>query len=683
MDNDSSGAGQEVAQPPLYYSVAALFSMPFLDDDLESLFWHNPNFGYQAPGTVPDNKNWLIHTDREHFPWRGAVLALHVARLTSLLFGGITVVASWGLGREAFGTQHGALLTAALVAFQPQFVFMSSVVSNDSAAAALSTLALWLTVRTFRRGLTYQRALIIGAVVGLSTLTKTSTLLLIPLIGAALLWTVLQERCIWSQGIARLSLYINTVFLVGSWWYLRNYTLYGDLLGISSHINTPWRHPEPVSLVELLPEFPLLVRSFWGAYGWGHIFWPDVIYVILTLMSFLLTLRALRTTLRPARTSKNTRLALILAASWFGLIFGALLRWMQLVGAPHGRLLFPALSAWALVVAAGARKTRGVWIGRGFLLILVILTTLAPGTRLWTTFAPPRLLSADKVWNDVAPVNFTYGDRVRLLGVDTEPAHPSPGDTLTVTACWEALQPMTKDYLIYVQLLGKGNRRVGERHTYPGLGKYPTSLWNVDRVFCDQYRLSIASWTPTPEQYDLLIGLYHQNPNASLPVENADQTRISPPSVGKISIVPRKPIDVQPSYPVHYELGDNIQLIGYDKSSQIQSNQPFTITLYWKAKAPIATDYKVFVHVLNTTDEVITQHDGRPRSGYYPTSAWYAGDVVPDKHTLAMPNLNADQGLRVGVGMYNSASLERLPVTDATGHRLADDIIPLFVVGSE
>ena len=47
------------------------------DDDLPDLFWHNPQFGHQAGGTVNDNKNMLIHTDRERFPWSGAVLAVH------------------------------------------------------------------------------------------------------------------------------------------------------------------------------------------------------------------------------------------------------------------------------------------------------------------------------------------------------------------------------------------------------------------------------------------------------------------------------------------------------------------------------------------------------------------------------------------------------------------------------
>ncbi|MDF1514742.1 MAG: hypothetical protein P1S60_13115, partial [Anaerolineae bacterium] len=96
MDNDDSGANQEVAQPPLYYLLAAVVSRPFPDDDLHDLFWGNPGFGYQATGTAADNKNMLIHTARESWPWTGAVAAVHAARLTSLFFGLWTLLAAWG-----------------------------------------------------------------------------------------------------------------------------------------------------------------------------------------------------------------------------------------------------------------------------------------------------------------------------------------------------------------------------------------------------------------------------------------------------------------------------------------------------------------------------------------------------------------------------------------------------------
>ena len=150
LDSDESGAYQEVAQPPLYYGVAAAISRSFRDDDLATLLRHNPGFGYQAPGTSADNKNMLIHLPYT-WAWTGAAGAIHATRLASWLFGLVAVAATWGLAYETTRSRRWALVTASLVAFQPQFVFLSGVVSNDSAAVALATVGLWFAVRVMRQ----------------------------------------------------------------------------------------------------------------------------------------------------------------------------------------------------------------------------------------------------------------------------------------------------------------------------------------------------------------------------------------------------------------------------------------------------------------------------------------------------------------------------------------------------
>ncbi|MEA3341903.1 MAG: glycosyltransferase family 39 protein, partial [Chloroflexota bacterium] len=262
LTGDASGAHQEVAQPPLYYAIAALVSGLAPDDDLPDLMWHNPGFGYQAGGAVNDNKNMLIHTGhtghtgRERFPWRGAVLAIRLARFVSLGFGLLTVFATWGLGREAFPQRPAlALGVAAVVAFHPQFLFISGVASNDSAAAALSTAALWAIARILNRGSTIRRSVVIGLLLGLAALTKTSTLLLIPLATIALAlaprhssfairhsplvighWTLVIGH--WSLVIRHWSLVIGHWSLIGAWWYIRNAILYGDPFGFRVHTNT-------------------------------------------------------------------------------------------------------------------------------------------------------------------------------------------------------------------------------------------------------------------------------------------------------------------------------------------------------------------------------------------------------------------------------------------------------------
>jgi len=94
-------AQQEISQPPLYYTVAALLTFWAPDQgDYGGLLGRNPHFAYPAPSTVPDNKNMWLHTADEGWPWRGTVLAIRVTRLVSLLFTALGLLAVWGLGCE-------------------------------------------------------------------------------------------------------------------------------------------------------------------------------------------------------------------------------------------------------------------------------------------------------------------------------------------------------------------------------------------------------------------------------------------------------------------------------------------------------------------------------------------------------------------------------------------------------
>lgn len=62
--------------------------------------------------------------------------------------------------------------------------------------------------------------------------------------------------------------------------------------------------------------------------------------------------------------------------------------------------------------------------------------------------------------------------------------------------------------------------------------------------------------------------------------------------------------------------------------------------------------------------------------GAYPTSWWLPGDMVKDRHTLALPARVAAEG-RIFVGMYDPATSVRLPAVGADGVRYADDAVLL------
>ncbi len=795
LTDDRSGAYQEAAQPPLYYLTAALIARNFDNGDILSTLWHNPGFGYQAPGTVPDNKNMLVHPREELWPCEGPVLALHFTRLASTFFGLWTVAAAYALGLETFTRRRWAVVTAAFVAFHPQFVLLSSVVNNDAAAAALATTALYFAARWIRRDVGWRGGAVAGFVTGLAVLTKTSVLLMVPVMAGALTVGALRRqrpgaarthrggdtpRLDGQQArrplpsprrlapiVATLGIFAVIVLAVAGWWYLRNLRQVGDPLGLGHHTRTLWSREAPASLPVLISELPTLLRSFWAAYGWGHVTWPRVVYVLLWALALVPLSAALYTIVRylvisfqpsarqrqpsplrgtcprstdaprgeqASRTSPlrgaspfsplpgacprftdaprgelegGARAASVglLALIWLAAIAAALARWMQQVEAPHGRLLFPAIGAWALLLAIGTRRlacarTSRRWqtaLGRGLpralLLLCAALATLAPGARILATFAPPRLRKPARIGGSCAqPVDIRYGDGARLLCAEIEPTRAQPGDLVTVEACWTTTAPLDADYTVFVHLLGPEGLRVGERHTYPGLGRFPTSLWPVGEAFCDTYRVEIAEWAETPIRYLVAVGLFDaaEGPGAGtetrVPAYGPDDQPLEPPIVGAVALTaePSETTTIanvvtaafaEPNAPTGSDA--SIRLTGYTAPEHARAGESLPVSLAWEAISAPQRDYSVFVHLWKPGDpEPLAQHDGQPRGGWYPTTVWAPGDQVPDTHVLALPPDLPTGRYPLWAGLYRLEDGTRLAAFGPEG-RYPNDMVPL------
>jgi hypothetical protein len=69
------------------------------------------------------------------------------------------------------------------------------------------------------------------------------------------------------------------------------------------------------------------------------------------------------------------------------------------------------------------------------------------------------------------------------------------------------------------------------------------------------------------------------------------------------------------------------------------------------------------------------QHDGAPLAGTYPTSRWRRGDLVLDRHDLAVPAA-VPPGARLYVGMYDRAG-RRLRLLDPSGQVSPTDEVQL------
>ena len=78
--------------------------------------------------------------------------------------------------------------------------------------------------------------------------------------------------------------------------------------------------------------------------------------------------------------------------------------------------------------------------------------------------------------------------------------------------------------------------------------------------------------------------------------------------------------------------------------------------LHWEVEAPPQVDLHQFAHGLNTHGAIVSQSDGPPLDGMYPTSHWRAGQHIASAFSLDMV-----AGLaQVDLGLYNPADGQRL-----------------------
>jgi hypothetical protein len=123
-------------------------------------------------------------------------------------------------------------------------------------------------------------------------------------------------------------------------------------------------------------------------------------------------------------------------------------------------------------------------------------------------------------------------------------------------------------------------------------------------------------------------------------------------------------------------LGDDIRLLGYDLfRNELSRTQALALTLYWQTTEPVETSYTVFTHLVGPDGQIWGQRDSVPLGGARPTTTWMPGEVIVDRFEVPM-NAEAPPGdYTVAVGMYDLATMTRLPVLDARGAWLSEDRI--------
>jgi hypothetical protein len=251
-----------------------------------------------------------------------------------------------------------------------------------------------------------------------------------------------------------------------------------------------------------------------------------------------------------------------------------------------------------------------------------------------------------------------------------------------LTLYWQALQPMRRDYSVFVHLherTNTGDTILAQTDSYPGGGALPTSLWKKGNRLADRYSLSVPSSASAPALLELRAGLYDYPTRQRLSANDPQKTVVGDdPLLGRIKLLYRGPTGV----PLNFRLGPDLSLIGYEiaGSDDVQSGSTLRLTLYWRANGMVSEDYTSFVHLVDQSGRRWAQVDQQPVNGLYPTSVWDAGEVIRDEYEVVLPTGLPAGEYRLLVGMYLLETLERLPARDVTGVVVLNDAIPVAIV---
>jgi hypothetical protein len=673
---------QEGSQPPLYYLVMAAATFWINTDDLEQVRWINPHTD-NGLITADRNNNIAIHRPDEAGRWTGAALAVRLIRALSVLLGAATVYFTYRLALEIGPDQPILAPTAAaLTAFTPMFIFISASVNNDNLAVTLSAATLWLLARWLRTPpgrLGWEHALL-GALLGAGALSKQSALGLWALAGLTLAGATIFGRQTPNAGrrpslVSRLSSGVTQsviVFalagLVCGWWYLRNYQLYGDWLGWDTFIAIVGPRPQPATLWQLWGERVGFVQAYWGLFGGVSVPMPGWTYTALNGAAGLALLglgwgaaRALR-----GRAAGTTAAQWGLLLAWIGLLFVGLVRWTSLTWASQGRLIFPAISAISLLIAAGLWA---LWPRLPVLLAagMAGLAAAVPFTVIAPHYAPPPELTPAQIAAIPHRLDTDFGGELTLLGYDLRTPTAGPGGSVRLTLYWQSQIAMDRNWSIFVHLVDQDGILAAQRDRYPGQGLLATTLLRPGQTWADDYVIALPAGAYSPADLRVRAGVYDLADGVRLPVAAGGEWA----EFGALALAGREVETRLGPVPnaLRQNLGGQIELTGYTLDRRVlRAGEALTLTLYWRALGPIPANYSVSARVRGEDQARWAARDAWPQDGAAPTSSWRAGELLADPYPLTLDPATPPGQYFVEVVVYDPQTLVPLPLWSREGY---------------
>lgn len=544
----------EASQPPLYYLAVAAIIAPIDRSDIAAHTQINDernDLSLSPDHTIPATRYWYLHAEPQGWPYRGAVLAAHIARLFSVVLGLLTLgLCAWNVRQLVLAAQrigwlrwldadHATWLATALIAFNPKFVHLSSVVNNDIAVACAASAACAWLLHIWPNGSTrhaqWRDLATAGTLCGLAALCKLNGMATV----AMLTWLLIAMARLHGRRVAaRLALAAAIAFaLTAGIWFMHNTVAYGHPLAWAETrvAHRLEQRPEPLALIAVPGALFEFVLSIWSQIGWYFNFdaainaWPMLgLCLALAGVAVLLLRRggAMRDNWRRQRLAYSPLTGVML---WSAGTLAMFVPWFfQYEGTSNARLVMTLLAPAAALLVVGWYGAARAWpqlrpalvaIQPVALLAWIGLSVATPAYFLPQTYAKPTLVNASRL-----DLSARFGGVLEMRGATAT----FDGETVYVRALLGASEPISRSYRIDIQVTDGSGEVIGKLRAIPGAGGFSTSSWPAGNHFEEVFEVPLSR--PPSDLSSVSVGWYYRSraePElAFLPLDGGEQRRL-------------------------------------------------------------------------------------------------------------------------------------------------------------
>lgn len=615
------------------------------------------------------------------------LLMLAVSLLDALAAGAL-IGCGWLLTRRLWAGH----IAGVLYAVYPVSVFYGTTLLADPLGAQLLAWALLLALWQGERA-RWPRTILLGGLLGALLLTRNNLFPVALALLIAALWGLPRRPMIAHVGVTvALAVALNTALATSSALDIDMQLYSGNnrdangfggasMAFIATDTPTYWQALAQDVLIAPVRFVGLLLHK-WAA-SWSSLeFGNNIDYLQTRAISP--TLQALRGDFALIAVVAAAGLAALwtqqrrLAVGWLaalGLFTLALVATFALsrLRYPMVALLLPLWSVAAAALVEGLRR-RARWGalagGAAAGVAACVLFPLAVSSAL----IPPKPIF-DALPSGVTPLNVAFGESgVRLVGWRTlrfwegpQRGWLRPDQAYTVQLYWALDRPTDLDYTFHIAYVVDDVRYAGadSRLGHVSFPALPTSRWQPNRIYSEIVAFKATEPVPLAAYGEIRVGVYYVDPETEImtdyPVTEPmpDRSWVLQTLAFYDGSAPDVPDDL-PRVDLRFGVpdGDQITLEALSIPAQAAPNETITLRMVWRAEGEIARDYRLFLHVMDASDQLAAQGDRAPHP--VPSSNWQPAYPFYSEITLTMP---AEAGeYAVYLGLIEAVTRDRLPI---------------------